>query len=154
MPPFGQAIRQALITALCLGVAGWGTVGMALETGPREVVVQVDRLNLRPQPGTGGEPLQLLPRGSRLTILESGPEWLKVRYKGTIGYVRNRDRYLDTSPALERAREERESVEEELASHRQALEDIQGHEGDLLDRLVPNRLCRRRAGFGRGLAQD
>jgi len=108
---------------------------MALETGPREVVVQVDRLNLRPQPGTGGAPLRQLPRGSRLTILESGPEWLKVRYKGTIGYVRNRDRYLDTSPALDRAREERESVEEELATHRQALENIEGNENDLLDRL-------------------
>ena len=108
---------------------------MALDTGPREVVVQVDRLNLRPQPGTGGAPLRQLPRGSRLTILESGPEWLKVRYKGTIGYVRNRDRYLDTSPALDRAREERESVEEELATHRQALENIEGNENDLLDRL-------------------
>ena len=108
---------------------------MALETGPREVVVQVDRLNLRPQPGTGGAPLRQLPRGSRLTILESGPEWLKVRYKGTIGYVRNRDRYLDTSPALDRAREERESVEEELATHRQALDNIEGNEDDLLDRL-------------------
>jgi uncharacterized protein YgiM (DUF1202 family) len=91
---------------------------MALETGPREVVVQVNRLNLRPQPGTDGKPLRQLKKGSRLTILESGPEWLKVRYKGTIGYVRNRARYLDTSPALDHVRKERASVDQELAAHR------------------------------------
>lgn len=108
---------------------------MALETGPREVVVQVDRLNLRSQPGTAGAPLRQLDKGSRLTILESGPEWLKVRYLDTIGYVRNRDRYLDTSPALDQAREERASVDKALASHREALSDIEGHESDLIDRL-------------------
>ena len=135
MPPFGKAIRQALIAALCLGLAGWWGAGWALETGPREVVVQVDKLNLRRQPGTEGTPLLQLKRGSRLTILESGPEWIKVRYKDTIGYVRNRDRYLDTTPALDQAREDRESVKAELTTHRQALENIEGHESDLLDRL-------------------
>ena len=135
MPPVGQTIRQSLIAGICLLVAGWISVSTALEAGPREVVVQVDRLNLRPQPGTVGKPLRQLNRGSRLTILESGPEWLKVRYQNTIGYVRNRERYLDTSPALDQAREERASVDRELASHREALSDIEGHEGDLIDRL-------------------
>ena len=135
MPPFGKAIRQALIAALCLGLTGWWGAGWALETGPREVVVQVDQLNLRRQPGTEGAPLLRLKRGSRLTILESDPEWIKVRYKDTIGYVRNRDRYLDTTPALDQAREDRESVKAELTTHRQALENIEGHESDLLDRL-------------------
>lgn len=135
MSPVGQTIRQSLIAAIFLLVAGWPSVNMALEAGPREVVVQVDRLNLRPQPGTGGAPLRQLDRGSRLTILESGPEWLKVRYHNTIGYVRNRERYLDTSPALDSARQERDSVDKALASHREALSDIEGHESDLLDRL-------------------
>jgi murein hydrolase activator len=135
MSPFGQTIRQSLIAGICLLVAGWLSASMALETGPREVVVQVDRLNLRPQPGTDGAPLRQLGRGSRLTILESGPEWLKVRYRDTIGYVRNRERYLDTSPALDHARNERASVDKALASHREALSDIKGHESDLLDRL-------------------
>ncbi len=135
MPPFGQTIRQTLIAALGLGLIGWCAVGWALETGPREVVVQVDHLNLRGRPGTDGTPLRQLARGSRLTILKSGPEWIKVRYKDTIGYVRNRDRYLDTTPALDQAREDRESVQAELATHRQALENIAGHESDLLDRL-------------------
>ena len=97
MPPVGQTIRQGLIACAVLLVAGWSALAVALETGPREVVVQVDRLNLRPQPGTGGTALRQLNRGSRLTILETGPEWLKVRYRDTIGYVRNRERYLDTS---------------------------------------------------------
>jgi septal ring factor EnvC (AmiA/AmiB activator) len=106
-----------------------------LETGEREVVVQVDQLNLRRQPGTDGAPLLQLARGSRLTVLESGPEWLKVRYRDTIGYVRNRDRYLDTSPALDQAREDRETVAEELVTHRQTLENIEGNESELLDLL-------------------
>jgi septal ring factor EnvC (AmiA/AmiB activator) len=80
-------------------------------------------------------PLRQLNRGSRLTVLQSGPEWLKVRYGDIIGYVRNRGRYLDTSPALDRAREERESVDAELAAHRAALSDIEGNESDLLNRL-------------------
>lgn len=135
MPPFGQTIRQTLIAALCLLLAGWSGAGWALETGPREVVVEVDHLNLRRQPGTDGAALLQLGRGSRLTVLESGSEWLKVRYKDTIGYVRNRDRYLDTSPALDQAREDRESVKDELASRRQALENIAGNESNLLDML-------------------
>jgi murein hydrolase activator len=135
MPPIGQTIRQGLIAGIVLLVAGWNAVGVAFETGPREVVVQVDRLNLRPQPGTSGTPLRQLNRGNRLTILETGPEWLKVRYRDTIGYVRNRERYLDTSPALDRAREEREAVDKELVAHRKALSDVEGHENKLLDRL-------------------
>ena len=108
---------------------------MTLEAGSREVLVRVERLNLRPQPNTVGAPLRQLGKGSRLIILESGPEWLKVQYKDTIGYVRNRDRYLDTSPALDHAWEERETIDDELASHREALTDIKGHENELLDRL-------------------
>jgi septal ring factor EnvC (AmiA/AmiB activator) len=135
MSPVGQTIRQTLILGLLLGIAGWSGTGLALENGPREVVVQVDQLNLRPEPGTEGEPLRQLPRGSHLTILESGPQWLKVRYQDTIGYVRNRERYLDTSPALDQAREERDSVQAELASHRKALANIEDNEGELLNRL-------------------
>lgn len=135
MPPLGQTIRQGLIACAVLIVAGWSAPAVALETGPREVVVQVDRLNLRPQPGTGGTPLRQLNRGSRLTILETGPEWLKVRYRDTIGYVRNRERYLDTSPALDSAREERDAVDKELAAHREALSNVEGRENELLDHL-------------------
>ena len=135
MPPVGQTIRQGLIACAVLLVAGWSALAVALETGPREVVVQVDRLNLRPQPGTGGTALRQLNRGSRLTILETGPEWLKVRYRDTIGYVRNRERYLDTSPALDSAREERDAVDKELLAHREALSNVEGRENELLDRL-------------------
>ena len=108
---------------------------MALAKGPREVTVRVSRLNLRAQPGTDSASLRQLAKGSRLTVLESRADWLKVRYKDTIGYVRNRERYLDTSPAVDRVREERESIDRERATHREALADIQGHESDLLDRL-------------------
>ena len=130
MSPVGQTICKGLTVGVCLLL-----FGMLLEAGSREVVVQVDRLNLRSQPGTQGAPLRQLKRGSRLTILQSGPDWLKVRYGDTIGYVRNRGRYLDTSPALDRARDERESVDEELAVHRAALSDIEGNESELLERL-------------------
>ena len=135
MSPVGQAIRQSLILALGLLIAGGATGVLPREAGAREVVVQVEHLNLRPQPGTADPPLRQLPKGSRLTILESGARWLKVRYKATIGYVRNRDRYLDTSPALDQVREEREAVAEELAAHREALAHIEDSENDLLDRL-------------------
>ncbi len=97
--------------------------------------MRVNRLNLRAQPGTNSASLRQLDRGSRLTVLESRADWLKVRYKDTIGYVRNRERYLDTSPAVDRVREERASIDRELATHREALDGIQGHESDLLDRL-------------------
>lgn len=135
MSPFGQTIRQGLIVALCLLIAAGSTALAAGEGEGRQVVVRVDRLNLRPQPSTEDPPLRQLSKGSRLTILESGPRWLKVRYKDTIGYVRNRGRYLDTSPALDQAREKREAVAEELAAHREALAHIEDSESDLLDRL-------------------
>jgi septal ring factor EnvC (AmiA/AmiB activator) len=120
--------------AVCLVLTGWGAA-LAQDTAPRQVVVQADRLNLRPQPGTEEAPLRQLPKGSRLTILESGSQWLKVRHGTTIGYVRNHARYLDTSPALDQARQEREAIDKALAAHRNALADIENDEGDLLDRL-------------------
>jgi len=116
-------------------MVGWGATGAALAKGPQEVMVRVDRLNLRAQPGKDSTILRQLDQGNRLTVLESGSEWLKVRYRDTIGYVRNRERYLDTSPAVADARQERESIDRELASHRKTLADIEGHESALLDVL-------------------
>jgi septal ring factor EnvC (AmiA/AmiB activator) len=107
----------------------------ARATETREVVVRVDRLNLRSQPGTDSATLRQLAKGSRLVILNSGRDWLKVRFGNTIGYVRNRQRYLDTSPAVGQAREERETVDRELATHRKTLADIEGHESELLEML-------------------
>lgn len=131
----GQTIRPCLIWGVCLLLAGWSGSDLALAKGPREVTVRVNRLNLRAQPGTDSARLRQIARGSRLTVLESRADWLKVRYKGTIGYVRNRERYLDTSPAVDKVREERESIDRELATQREALAGMQGHENDLLERL-------------------
>ena len=135
MSPVGQTIRQSLIVAACLLAAVLSAPAGAREEGLHQVVVRVEHLNLRSQPSTAGTSLRQLAKGSRLTVLESGSRWLKVRYKDTIGYVRNRERYLDTSPALDQAKEEREAIANEIETHREALASIEDDESDLLDRL-------------------
>lgn len=73
--------------------------------GAEEVVtgtVTADRLNLRDGPGTTYAVVGNAPRGARLTILESGTEWHRVRTdNGTEGWAAARFVALDAPPAPE-----------------------------------------------------
>ena len=57
-------------------------------------IITVSNLNLRPKPVKQGIPLKSLERGSRVEILAHKKGWLKVLHEGSIGYVRNRKKYI------------------------------------------------------------
>ncbi len=64
--------------------------------------VTADRLNLRDGPGTTYAVVGNAPRGARLTILESGAEWHRVRTDdGTEGWAAARFVTLDAPPSPE-----------------------------------------------------
>ncbi len=57
-------------------------------------IVNVDRLNMRPGPGTDRPPIKTLEKGTTVTILEKIDGWLKVTHEGRVGYIRNRADYV------------------------------------------------------------
>lgn len=67
-----------LITLLGLALPGNATA----EDRPATGVVTADRLNVRSGPGTTHAVVVSVPQGTRLTILETGAEWVRVRTEG------------------------------------------------------------------------
>ena len=57
-------------------------------------IVTVDKLNVRPEPGTRKPPITTLKRGTEVTIEEIRNGWLKVRLGNRIGYIKNRSKYV------------------------------------------------------------
>ena len=57
-------------------------------------IVTVDKLNVRPEPGTHKPPITTLKRGTEVTIEDNQNGWLKVRLGDRIGYIQNRAKYV------------------------------------------------------------
>ncbi len=67
-----------------LAAAGSGEIG----------VVAVDQLNVRAQPGVNTPSLMLIPKGTKVQIVERDKAWLKIKYKNQVGYIRHLNRYV------------------------------------------------------------
>ena len=50
-------------------------------------VVTTDKLNLRAEPSSSGKSLDMLRKGTTLTIVSKNGDWYQVNYNGTSGYV-------------------------------------------------------------------
>jgi murein hydrolase activator len=57
-------------------------------------VVAVDQLNVRSQPGVKNPSLMLIPKGTKVQIVERHKAWLKIKYKNQMGYIRHLERYV------------------------------------------------------------
>ena len=57
-------------------------------------IIKVDLLNVRAQPGINSPSLMLIPKGTRVRILEHHNAWLKVRVNHHVGYIRYLKRYV------------------------------------------------------------
>ena len=57
-------------------------------------IIKVDLLNVRAQPGTNSPSLMLIPKGTRVRILEHHNAWLKVMVNHHVGYIRYLKRYV------------------------------------------------------------
>ena len=118
-----------------------------LQTG----IILVDRLNLRPEPGTQTPPILTLKKGAEVQILKQENGWLRVRHRGREGYIQYRDTYVhiigaaSTAPdsqsavgtdrRIERYRKEAEQLDEEIEQTREQVRRARDQEVDILTNL-------------------
>jgi septal ring factor EnvC (AmiA/AmiB activator) len=57
-------------------------------------VITVDLLNVRAQPAAKSPSLMLIPKGTKVRILEHHNTWLKIMVKDQVGYIRHLKRYV------------------------------------------------------------
>jgi septal ring factor EnvC (AmiA/AmiB activator) len=57
-------------------------------------VIMVDLLNVRAQPDTKSPSLMLIPKGTKVRVLEYHNAWLKIMVKDQVGYIRHLKRYV------------------------------------------------------------
>jgi septal ring factor EnvC (AmiA/AmiB activator) len=63
-------------------------------------IVTVNTLNVRPAPTIMNTPLELIKKGEKVSILEHLNGWLKISYKGRVGYIRNLKQYVHIMPKI------------------------------------------------------
>lgn len=93
MLSFSQAVSKALIlvAATVLLIQHSAEVQAAQ---PQVGIIIADLLHLRTGPSQDHPSLKILRKGTKVRILEQIDGWLKIPYKGQIGYIRNRKRYI------------------------------------------------------------
>jgi len=57
-------------------------------------IVVVNNLNFRHEPGIKSPPLASIKKGTKVRIIEHHDGWLKIVYKGRVGYIRNLKNYV------------------------------------------------------------
>jgi len=142
---FPQGFFKALsvILPLLLG-AGWAPDSFAEEI-LRVGIVKADRLNLRRSPDITSQPLKVLGKGTRVTLLGREGGWVKVQEAQNIGYIRNLPEYLQLlggnptgAPEASRLRvlEQKASrIEADLETRKDAVLALSGEETAVLDAL-------------------
>lgn len=93
MLSFSQTVSKALI----LVVATVLLIRYSAEiqaAQPQIGIISAGLLHLRTGPSPDHPSLKILRKGTKVRILEQIDGWLKITYKGQIGYIRNRERYV------------------------------------------------------------
>ncbi len=132
-----------MLTLLVLPVS-WA---QGQETG----IILVDKLNLRPEPGTHAPPITTLKKGEEVQIIKRENGWLRVRHAKGEGYIQHRDTYVhiiaatpgktESKPApatgsrIERYRQEADKVDEKIEQTREQLRRATHQEVDILTNL-------------------
>jgi len=84
-------LTAVVIAAACLILI---TLNPA-DAGAAEIgTITTPKLNVRPEPGTAKTPVMVISKGATVAILGRDKGWLKIMYKGRVGWVRNRERYI------------------------------------------------------------
>jgi len=81
------------ITGICLFCFLYPAVVSGSEKGNIAVIL-VKKLHLRAGPGSDFPSLRILRNGNRGTVLKQNNGWIKIHYKGMIGFIRNRETYV------------------------------------------------------------
>ena len=113
-------------------------------------IVTANILNLRPAPTTMNTPLELIKKGEKVRILEHLNGWLKISYKGRIGYIRNLKQYIriislvptgkkkkngDNGVDIKQFRKESEDITREIEKGRHRVLTFTKEEAAIVNRL-------------------
>ncbi len=120
-------------------------------------IITAQNLNMRPEPGTDSPPITVLNQGVEVKIIGHEGIWLKIEYKGRVGYIQNRERFVHIIPAkpkkerrtgqgktsdpdrkIERFEKEAEDIDRQIEEGEATLDDITEKELGVLGSL--NRL--------------
>ena len=94
MSSFAQAILKKIICFASLFIMVLLLAGFVWSKPNRIGIVTVENLNMRSGAGIKVPPLMKLKKGARICILDQNNGWLKVKYKGRIGYIKNLKEYV------------------------------------------------------------
>jgi septal ring factor EnvC (AmiA/AmiB activator) len=118
-----------------------GTVAYAARTA----IVQVDRLNLRAKPDMQGRAIAVLVKNTRVAIIKSQDNWLKVKYKNKTGYLKNSKRYVKiisqktpstkTAQKITQTREKARTLEQKIKTSEAAMVSYTKKEAEVVRSL-------------------
>ena len=116
-------------------------------------IITANNLNMRPGPGTDSPPIMVLNQGAEVKIIAHEGIWIKIEYKGRVGYIQNRKRFVHIIPAkpssekksgqkkadadvrIERFKKEAEDIDRQIEEGESDLEDITQKELGVLGSL-------------------
>lgn len=138
----GGALTRGFKAAIILGLWVMTVMSPAPLMGSEAVgtgIITASKLNMRSAPDPAALILMVLNRGTKIKILRQDNEWLHILHNDTVGYVRNRKRYVKIltagqekitddeksfQPAAEKKEQfqsESQEIQQKLSEHRQEV---------------------------------
>ncbi len=129
---FNQTVFKTIIRLLiCLVWLFDPVPADCLQT--REVgVVNVDRLNMRTEPGAGCPVLKVLGKDDQVRILKHLKGWFQVIHDGDVGYVSDSPQYLKLYTIHTVSRGERTDLDVAKTKIREIEQKIRAHESEIV----------------------
>jgi len=94
MLSFSQTVSKALILVVATVLLIRHSAEIQAAQPHQFGIITAGRLHLRTGPTKDHPSFKILRKGTKVRILEQIDGWLKISYKGQIGYIRNRKRYV------------------------------------------------------------
>ena len=95
---FSQTISKAVIPGVAAFLLLWYSAEILVAQSYGIGIVNSNQLNLRNGPGFENRIINVLPKGTKVQILNENNGWLEVSYRGQTGYLRDRPRYIQVVP--------------------------------------------------------
>ena len=99
-------------------------------------VVIADRLNFRQKPNINSKRLKTLKKKSVVEIIGRHKNWLKIKYKGRVGFISNQKRYIRIlTPRIEDYNNEVKKINRRIAQSKAEVKAFAKKESELVDDL-------------------
>jgi len=119
---FLQAILLLLVIA-CSIYIGYPSETFATQSN-KNGIVTANKLNMRSKPGKRFTSLKSLKKGTKIKILEKVNGWLKIEYKGQIGYIINKKQYVQIIREPDIKESKRSDLDKKNKDRDEEAEDI------------------------------